>query len=332
MKNPEDVYDDPMLSVGARYLFLKMMQTGRVITADEFHQFLPDGLKKIEGWMRELKKHGYIESHKYRDENGQCGTELMFAWGSLNNTPEAFELTSPTGSTPTGSTPTGNRMPVIYIDSSSKQNLIEGLRPSIQVARPAGVKPKEGTEMGWNLDGEENPELSKSQIRRLAVMAGDDVVGAVGRFEETPEQKRSRLNAKYKKTVPERKAANRFDKPEEFWNTHDLVGEFYSLLQQKLPGIPDQANAKTLSVMINKHISEGATRVQLLAAMRAFFNDPRSLREPGKGDSIMHRFFKYWYKFRYKFVEREVVEAVTADSKAQKRMKEVFGRLDGKNV
>lgn len=309
----QEVYDNQLLSAKARYMYLHCLHVGRVLTVDEFNTFLPESKGAISTGMQELKRFGYVKAVVTRTAGGHLNTDLMFGVDSLNANASTV-LNAPTTQLPTVGSPAIGE--VVY-STNSKETIksLEGLRPSnlVDGRGPIDTLEREAEEseevqMPWPID-EVQPE-SRSQARRFAIQNGDDdIVGAVGRFEETPEQKKARRNAKYKKTsfnaVP--KSMQRNDRSEEDWNTHDIVAEFYDLLREKVPGVPDQVNGATLTKVLNGYVRDGATRPGLLAAVRMFFADPRMIANPGIGKDMMHRFFGY-YKTVHGLVTKEVIE------------------------
>ena len=143
---------------------------------------------------------------------------------------------------------------------------------------------------------------------------------------EKVEDRQARLNAKYKKTkfeaVP--RSMQRFDKPEETWEVFDIVGEFYDLVRENAPGTPSQVNGDALRSWMNKMISEGATKLGLLKAVRMFFADPRLIREPGVGDPLWRRFMAY-YPTVHGVVHRD--QQPEGDAEAMKQHQEKMLKL-----
>lgn len=147
--------------------------------------------------------------------------------------------------------------------------------------------------MSWNLDDEEPRPKKKFRLD-----AEDDSVGAVGKLED----KKAMRQAKYG-SVPN-SVTHRSNKPEEDWSTKDLVSEFASLLSTSSAGhFTMQINTRSLALWINEQVGKGATRQQMLSAIRMFFEDPRSLHDAGTGLPIWRRFIA-----RYQVLEGKAIE------------------------
>jgi hypothetical protein len=270
---------NPKLSLRAKALFYHFAEKGRVISADELRasQDVMEGRDAIQAAINELKDFRYIKTVRVRNNN-QWVSQLKF-------TDEAVKLMSLNNGF-SGHLYIDNYTTTSDITTSTNIDTVTNVTVSIEAQAPL----KEET-VAWNLDGEEETPLSKSQIRRLAIMRGEDVVGAVGNIED----RQARLNAKYKKPVKaQRYGEDRINTPEELWSTSDLVSEFYDLSDKANHGMSDQVNSQTLSTWINKKVGEGTERVVILKGIRMFFADPRNLHDVGSGKPLWQRFFAYY--------------------------------------
>ena len=301
---------NPKLSLRARSLFYYYVAKGRVISANELWETkeVPEGRDAIRSAMAELKDFRYIKSVRVQ-VNGQWRTNLKFTKEALNM------LSTDDG-----------KSGVLYIDNyiasrdtTSTNNILKDTNVSFNMGAQAPLKKE--NEMGWNLDGEEEKPLSKSQTRRLAVMRGEDTTGSVGKVED----RQARLNAKYKKTAAEHAGRNREDTPEELWSTNDLVAEFYSLCEKTAPGVPAQVNGKYLSTWINKQVGEGTARIDILKAMRMFFADPRLTRDAGIGKSLWQRFFAYYPTVHGVVTKKETEYGNTGFTQNQEKLLRLLG-------
>ena len=278
----QDIYDNHHLTSKARFIYLLCVHVGRVLKVEELVQFLPEGRTAIANAMKELKNAGYIQSHVTRTRNGQMMTRLSFTDEALNqNLPTIEEPVVGNPSTLHSSAAIANSI------ANSDKRVIEVLRTSIPLnPDTSGVRDlyefKEGVEMGWPFE-EAKPLPKRNEI-------DDEATGAVG---DVTDKKKLR-QAKYTKFEEKPQSQLRENKPEEDWDSTDLVAEFYELLRATLPGVTGQVNGKTLTVWIRKMLKEGATVAGMLKAIRMFFSDPRMLREPGQGKTIMVRFFNYY--------------------------------------
>lgn len=322
----KDIYQDHTLTSKARFLYLLCVHTGRVLTVKEMQGFLPEGETAIANGMRELKNAGYIVEKILRGSNGQVWTDLSFGDDSLNVTPESIrpDLGNP-----------GVGEPLI-IDSEAANNLVlansvnrlevlrtsnlpHGLRPMRSLSGVGEIESEEAV-MAWPFE-DEKPQPKRGQI-------DDSATGAVGNVED----KKKKLQMKYTKFEAVPKSADRADRPEQDWKTPDLVAEFYDLLRQHAPGVPGQVNGARLATYINKMVREGATHIGILKAIRMFFSDPRLIREPGYGQTLMVRFFKFYPTVHAKVNAVKVEENEFLTDSLLRKQEEMLKTLGGKNV
>lgn len=296
---------NPKLSLRARSLFYYYVEKGRVISADELWEKkeVPEGRDAIRAALAELKDLNYVRSVR-QQINGRWETHLKF-------TDAAKKLLS------TDDGISG----VMYNYTASSNITSTNIDTDTNVSVSIGAAPQEGVKMGWNLDGEEFE--SKSQMRRVKIMQEAEAApGAVGKVED----RQARLNAKYKTTKAQHEGRNRKDTPEELWNTNDLVAEFYDLAQTSAPGVPAQVNSKYVATWINKQVGEGATRLQILEAMRMFFNDPRHTHNAGVGKPLWQRFFSF-YPTVYGLLGKK--ETVYDDDEVMAQQEKMLKLLEG---
>ena len=291
-------YSNPYLSLRARGLYAFYIETGRVLSADEISTAVPEGRDAIRSAMKELKDAGYIKAVKAQ-VGGQWRTTLKFTDDGLSGVGNPGALYSLLNTN----------------DITTSLNVLEVLRTS---NTSAALKPKEGIEMGWpNLD--ENLPKKRSDI--------DEAPGAVGKIED----KKAMRNAKYKKTKFEAVPASmrRYERPEENWNSKDLVSEFYDLVREKASGIPGQINGEQLAKWINKTISESdATNLSILKAIRVFFADPRLLNDAGIGQPIWRRFIAFYPTIHG--ITSRVAETDFVDEDALANQERMLKLLEGK--
>lgn len=261
-------FSNPYLSLTARGLFAYYKELGRVVSSEEISSAVPEGRDAIRTAMRELKQFGYITSVKAQ-VNGQWRTQLKFTEGAkkLISTDDGFSG-------------------ALYIDSTSTSSLTTSDSNKLKVLRTfnlegaAPLQEEKGSEMAWPID-EEKPKKKFDP---------DDEAGAVGKIVD----KRELRNLKYKPKVEEDNLKHRSHKPEETWNTNDLLAEFYHLVSIHAPNVPGQVNAKEIASCINKMYREGVPRVSMLKAIRMFFDDPRNLHDVGVGRTLWSRFMAYY--------------------------------------
>ena len=262
---------NPKLSLRARSLFYYFVEKGRVISADELRSNAEvlEGRDAIQSAINELKDLKYVKSVRVQN-NGQWVSKLKF-------TEEAKKLIA-TDNGFSGHLYIDNY--IVTSDITTSTNIVKDTNVSLTI----GAAPQEGEEMSWNLDGdEEAPKAKRGEEETIA--------GAIGKVDD----RQARLNAKYKKPVKaQRSSRNRINTPEELWSSTDLIAEFYDLVEKSAPNTSHQVNGKYLSTWINKELSEGTQRYEILKAMRMFFADPRNLNDAGIGKPLWQRFFAYY--------------------------------------
>lgn len=273
-----EVYDNPMLSMNARFLYLYFLRIGRVATVEELTTALAESEYAIKNAMKELKKLDYIRAVKYQ-VNGQWRTLLKFSDESLNVTVKTMlEIQAPTDEIPTV-----GKTPALSVCNTNDKSISD--IDSLEVLRTSnlGIHPEfQGDEMNWPILGDETPRKNT-----------DDEVGVIGKIDD----QQKRINSKYKPTrfedTPQSK--HRSNRPEEDWTTTDLVAEFYSLYREKCGNVPAQVNGQQFTVWINRQVGEGTHRTVILKAIRKFFNDRRLLKDPGVGEPLWRKFIKFYY-------------------------------------
>lgn len=167
--------------------------------------------------------------------------------------------------------------------------------------------------MPWNLDGEETPKKRRPQIE-------DDSSGAVGKVEDKKAMRRAKYGA-----VPT-SVTHRTHRSEDTWDSKDLVSEFAALLSGSSAGhLTMQLNARSLALWINQQVGRGATRPQVLAAMRMFFEDPRNLNNAGTGVPIWRRFIAYYQTVEGKVLEEKPVYMDEQALAHQEKMLKLLG-------
>jgi len=282
-------YSNPYLSLKARGLFAYYIELGRVVSADELSAAMPEGRDAIQGAINELRHSGYIMSYK-EHVKGKWRTYMKFT--------EAAKKAFFTDNGFSGLLSVCTTNSAI---TTSDNTIVELLRSSTILG--AELPKEEGdVEMPWNLDGEETVDgefHSKSQMRRVNIMReAEDAPGAVGKIED----KKALRKAKYGAVAIAEEHRN--DKAEESWNTGDLVSEFAMLLGSSSAGhLTMQLNVRSLSLWINQQIGKGATRQQMLAAIRMFFEDPRNLNNAGTGIPVWRRFISGYQRIEGKVLE-----------------------------
>jgi len=68
----------------------------------------------------------------------------------------------------------------------------------------------------------------------------------------------------------------------------------WNFTSKHAPGVPGQVNADEISKCINKLYREGVPRVNMLKAIRMFFEDPRNLHNAGVGQPLWRKFMAYY--------------------------------------
>jgi len=270
-------YSNPYLSMRARGLFAYYAELGRVVSADELSAVMPEGRDSIQAAINELKQAGYIITAR-EQVNGKWASYMKFTQGAkvLVSTDNGFSGHWESGHMYIGTT-TNTSTNSISIDSNT---IYKDTNVSLYILGDELPKEKE-VEMGWDLD-DEGPQPKK----KFRFEADDDSVGAVGKLEG---DKKALRQAKYG-AVPN-SITHRNNKPESDWNTNDLVAEFGMLLGASVAGhLTMQMNSRSLALWVNQQVGKGATRQNILSAIRMFFEDPRNLHEAGTGLPIWRRF------------------------------------------
>ena len=296
----------------ARGLFAYYAELGRVVSADELSAVMPEGRDSIQGAINELKANLYIKTT--REWNGT-------KWFSTMKFTEGAKKLLSLNTGFSG---------LLYIDSDATTNtstttsnnpIVELLRSST-ISRTASSRNERGNEMGWDLDGEQ-PKPKK----RFRIDAEDDSSGAVGKVEDKKALRQAKYGAKDLESDP---IQNRSNKPDEDWNTKDLVAEFGALLNRsQARDVPMQLNTQQLAFWINKMVGEGVTRQQMLLAIRMFFEDPRNLNDPGIGVQIWRRFLAY-YPTIHGLVTREELPTSYVDEEFKAQQDKMLRLLGGK--
>lgn len=269
---------DTRLSLRSRGIWGLFIGMGRAMSASEIYPLVPEGRDAIRKALRELINAGYLTETRFQDQNGQWAYELSI-------TPAWF-----TGDGFSGHLQYGT---AISYSTSSLSTLIE--LTNVSSNNVSGVPPEEVNNeeeyvlVSWpGLDEEpQEPKAKKKWVE-------EEEFGAIGALDLR--DKKEIRKAKYKKTKFEAVPASmlRNERPEELWTTEDLVSEFYELTRNTAPNVPSQVNGKNLATWINRQVSDGVTRLAMLKAMRAFFNDPRLTKDPGIGHPYWRRFISYY--------------------------------------
>lgn len=271
---------NPYLSGMARALWVVFATVGRPMSTEEVMEsnYMNEGRDAIRAAGSELKKFGYIKAFKEQVAGGRWITTLKFTPMGQHYVDLFNWNYQPMPGIPTVGEP---GITSKLVDESF--NRLEILR----ISNLGADAPRETSEeeiMAWPID--EKPEPKKRGLDT------DYEVGSVGKVED----KVAKRNAKYKKTSIESTPAvmRRYEKPEDVWDTRDLIGEFYDLVKQHAPGVPAQINAKHLATWINDLVGKGTPRVAILRAMRMFFNDKRLYHDVGVGLPLYRRFFQFY--------------------------------------
>lgn len=267
---------NPYLSGMARALWVVFATVGRPMSTEEIMEsnYMNEGRDAIRAAGSELKKFGYIKAFKEQVSGGRWITTLRFTPMGQHYVDLFNWNYQPMPEIPTvGESGSTSKL---YSESS---NRLEILRISNLGAQEGAGKES----MPWPID---EPKPNKKGLDT------DYEVGTIGKVED----KVAKRNAKYKKTTIESTPAvmRRYEKPEEMWDTKDLIGEFYDLVKQHTPGVPGQVNAKYLATWINDLVGKGTERVHILKAIRMFFNDPRLYSDVGVGHPLYRRFFQFY--------------------------------------
>lgn len=263
-------FTDPTLSLRAKGFLAFCLEVGRVPTVPELETGLLEGRDAIRAIKQELLDRGYIRKEKFRVK-GRIRTEYYLTGAGI------------TGDGFTGDGFSGPLSNCTTKDLTTNSYIINGITNVIPLIGAQAPQEEKGDDMGWpHLD----PEVKPSRGRE------EEEVGVIGKIND-PAKNRAKKKRKATKIemYPESK---RLNIPEEDWGTSELVAEFYSLLRERAPGVPDQVNGKSLASWINKHVGDGVTRLSILKGMRMFFADLRNFHDVGIGRSVMERFMAYY--------------------------------------
>lgn len=278
---------NPYLSGMARALWVVFATVGRPMSTEEVMEsnYMNEGRDAIRAAGSELKKFGYIKAFKEQVAGGRWITTLKFTPMGQHYVDLFNWNYQPMPGIPT----VGEPGDTSKLESS---NRLEILRISNLGAQEGAGKET----MPWPID-EPQPQPKKRGLDT------DYEVGTVGKVED----KVAKRNAKYKKTTIESTPAvmRRYEKPEELWDTKDIIGEFYDLVKQHAPNVPGQVNAKYLATWINDLVGKGVERTSILKAMRMFFNDPRLYSDAGVGHPLYRRFFQFYPTVHGKVIQPE---------------------------
>lgn len=306
-------YSNPYLSMRARGLFAYYAELGRVVSADELSAVMPEGRDSIQAAINELKQAGYVLTAR-EQINGKWTSYMKFTESAkkLISTDTGFSGHWDSGHLYNCTTTSTNDISIV--DST----VVEVLRTSTTLGAELPIK--EGVEMGWNLDGDES-EKPRGSVKIRVMQEAEADPGAVGKLED----KKAMRQAKYGAAAS---VTHRSNKPEETWTTEDIVSEFASLLGASSAGnLTMQLNTRSLAMWINQQVGKGATRQQVLLAVRMFFEDPRNLNGAGTGLPVWRRFIAKYQVLEGRVVEEK--ETYEVDKTHQEKMLRLLG---GKNV
>jgi len=298
MKSP---YSNPYLSARAKGIFAFYSELGRPVSADEMSAVMPEGRDAIQAAINELRRAGYIRTT--REWNGTKWISVMkFTKEAIMSNPKVLN--------------TGfSGLLFDYSNTTNSKPIVEVLRTST-ITRTASSN-EEGAEMPWNLDGEEEkPAKVRGEV--------DEAPGSVGKIQDKVAMRKAKYGGKGLSTAS---VDHRSNKPEEEWNTKDLVSEFSSLLNNSSAGhLTMQLNTQQLAIWINKAVGNGSTRLHILAAIRMFFEDPRNLNGAGVGAPLWRKFIGFYQSVEGKtLTEEKVVYEDEAFLAHQEKMLKLLG-------
>jgi len=267
---------DSNLSLRARGIWGLFVVANRVLSVSEIYDQAPEGRDAIRKSLRELVEAGYLKEERTRTRGGHFSHQYL--------------VTRPWFTAPgfSGHLHICTEEPLLTTNTSTSSNgLVEFT--NVNSPNPSG-KPEEReefVEMSWP-DFEEEAKPKKKRI-------DDSDTGSIGKITD-PVDKAEMRKQKYKQVqfaaVPP--SMLRHERPEEEWTTADIVVEFYELTRKHADGAPSQVNGTSLGAWINQQARQGVPRIAILKAMRAFFNDPRLIREPGVGKPFWRRFVAFY--------------------------------------
>jgi hypothetical protein len=297
---------NPYLSGMARALWMVYATVGRPMSTEEVIEsnYMNEGRDAIRAAASELKRTGYIKAFKEQVAGGRWVTTLRFTPMGQHYLDLFNWNYQPMPGIPT----VGEPGITSKLDSSNRLEIL-------RISNLGADAPREEI-MPWPID--------EPQPKKKRELDTDYEVGSVGKVED----KIAKRNAKYKKTTIESTPAvmRRYEKPEELWDTKDLIGEFYDLVKEHAPGVPSQVNGKYLATWINDLVGKGTPRVAILKAIRMFFSDPRLYSDAGVGHPLYRRFFQFYPTVHGKVIQPEVKEYVDDDFAAhQEKMLKLLG-------
>ena len=304
---------NPYLSGMARALWMVFATVGRPMSTEEVMEsnYMNEGRDAIRAAGAELKKFGYIKAFKEQVAGGRWVTTLKFTPVGQHYVDLFNWNYQPMPEIPT----VGEPGITSKLDSFNRLEIL-------RISNLGADAPKEASKeenMPWPIDEPVAP-------KKRGTLDTDYEVGSVGKVED----KVAKRNAKYKKTTIQSTPSvmRRHEKPEELWDTKDLIGEFYDLVRQHAPGVPGQVNAKYLATWINDLVGQGTPRVAILKAIRMFFADPRLLNDVGIGYPLYRRFFQFYPSIHGKAIKVEEKEYVDDDfaSHQEKMLKLLEGK------
>jgi hypothetical protein len=273
---------DLTLSMKARGLYALFVANDRVMSPGELLPLVPEGREAIRSAMHELISRGYVRKTQYQSNTGQ----FVHSYEAVTITRYGKPVTGEPVTLHSGTavSDTANSYKVLAIFPNGNMSNTARIRV------PGEIE-EEFVEMPW--PGFEPEEvIDKSKPSRIGPAPEDTPTGKVGRVED----KVAARNAKYKKTTFEALPASmrRGERPESEWTTADLVAELYDLVREHAPNVPSQVNGADFAKWVNRTVGQGATRFGVLRALRAFFNDPRNLRDLGVGKPLWRRFLAFY--------------------------------------
>jgi len=273
---------DSKLSLRAKGIWALYMSAGKALSAAEIYPLVPEGRDAVRKAVRELISAGYVSETSFRTENGQWSYQVRVTQAWI------------TGDGFSGTLLYGTASKLI-----TNSTLVE--LTNVSSTNVSGEPEEEYIEMAW--PGFDEPETKTK---------GE--VGVVGKLTD-PVDKKEMRKLKYKKTsfeaVPPSMLRN--ERPEDEWTTQDLVAEFYDLTREHANSAPSQVNGKSLASWINQQVGKGVPRPGILRAIRAFFNDPRLIRDPGVGKPFWRRFVAYYPTVHGLFANPKEVEYADDD-------------------
>lgn len=318
MKSP---YSNPYLSARAKGIFAYYAELGRPVSADEMSAVMPEGRDALQSAVNELRHAGYIITVREKQTQGKWASFMKFTEGTrklLGIFSFEDEMAKSAGQTDNGISG------LLYSCTTESLEAISSIAielPIVELLRSSTISGNsfpsvEGDDMPWNLDGDETP-------KKVKVGIDDDNSGAVGKVMDKAAMRKAKYAGQGLTTDPIR---DRRDFAEEQWETRDLIAEFKEMLDESSAGhLTMQLNTKSLAQWVNQQVSKGATRMQMLSAMRMFFEDPRNLHNAGTGIPLWRRFIAYYQSVEGKVLEERPVYMTEADMAHQQKMLKLLG-------